>query len=256
MESITELRKISQSTRQTAIYKPNWYDRNVQRRFSIYVSRLCMMAGVNPDAITFVDFLFVLASGICFLFPSPAMWLVGFVLFLLYLFVDCMDGEVARYQEYKGTRKPQPLGRGSFMGGCVDALVWPFMFVCMGFGLYQVSGSVIPIACGAASAVMRTLYMDLALIPYPILHDYDKLGEIKSSTETLGEPKIMSMGRMFFGIQGFIPCMLAVIILDWVLGTGELFRTLYLLLFAVGATFGVLMRIVSVWRHGVRIQRI
>lgn len=256
METITELRVISQKTRQTAIYKMNWFDRNVLRRLSIYLTSIGVKLGVEANIITAIDFMFVLASGMCFLSPFPIWWLAGLVLFWAYLLVDCVDGEVARYMEYKGTRKPQPLGLGSFLGGCVDAFVWPFIFACMSFGLYRSSGSILPVAFGFSAAVMRMLYMDLGIIPYPILHDYDRLSSIKSSTNTLGEPRLMSMGRLLFGIQGFLPCMLAVILFDLFIIPGILARNAYLLVFALAATVGVLLRIVNVAKHGVRIQRI
>lgn len=254
METIPELRTITQKTRQTAIYRMNWFDRNILRRASIYITRLCIPLRIDPNVITGFDFLLVLGSGVCFLFPHPRLWLLGLALFLAYLLVDCVDGEVARYLEYKGTRKPQPLGRGSFLGGCVDAFVWPFVFACMGFGLYQATGSAWSFAAGFVAVIMRSLYMDLGIIVYPILHDYDRLADLRSSTATIGEPWFMGLGRLVFGVQGFIPAVLIVIILDWTLGSQ--FRLFYLSLFGAGATVGVIARIVSVYKHGVRVQRI
>ena len=256
MESIKEMREICQVSRQSAIYQMNWFDYNVLRRISIYLAKFCIKVKWTANSITLVDFLFVLASGVCFISPQPHFWFLGLVLFYLYLQIDCVDGEVARYNEYKGTRAPQPLGKGSFLGGVVDAFVWPYVFACMSFGLFAATGNLLSFAFGFTAVIMRSLYMDLGLIVYPILHDYDKLATVRKSTETLGEAKILSLGRMAFGIQGFLPMLLICILVDWIFVLPISFRLMYVALFGFGATVGVLLKVRDTAKHGVRIQRI
>jgi len=258
METISQLREICQGTRESQIYQYNWFDRNVLRRLSIYITRLCLLMGITANQVTLLDFLWVVAAGISFAFPQPAMWLVGIVCFYLYLQVDCVDGEIARYHAAKGNDK-RPLGQGAVFGGVVDWLVWSIVFSCMSFGLYAETGNVLVFVVGFTTVIFRYVYQDMGLMPYPILHEKGILPEMVSKVdeEPLTEPKLMSMGRAMFGVRGFLPVFLLVIILDLLLPDMAFSaRYAYLILFASAAVGGVVFKLRNVYRNGVRIERI
>jgi len=264
METIAELRKICQVGRESAIYRMNWVDRNFSRRLSIYFTKLCLKLGMSANDVTFLDLLFVIGAGMCFMNPNPFYWFGGIVLFLLYLVIDCSDGEVARYNEAKGRRKPQPFGLGALLGGVVDWFTWPYLFACMSFGIYFAMGSLVAFVFGFLAVIMRSLYLDMGLMPYPILHEKGLLAKAVrgNSKVNLGESRLLGLGRIAFGIQGFIPTILAVVLIDCFVPTfmfGSLVlnaRFVYLAVFGLGASVGVLLKVRDAYKNGVRIQRI
>ena len=274
MESITRMRQICQTTREGPVYKMNWFDRNFLRKVSIYITKLCLKLGLSANQVTLIDFLFVIGAGVFFVQPEPYNWLIGLGLFISYLIVDCSDGEVARYNESKGRRKPQPLGFGALLGGIVDWFTWPYLLACMSFGIYFATGSILAFIPGFMAGIMRTIYLDVGLMNYSYLHEKGLLAKaIENKTQdNLGEAKLLGLGRVTFGIQGFIPMVLLIIILDWIViithGTPMIFgsqynyplvfnaRFIYLIIFGLAATLGVFLKIIDAWKNGVRLQRI
>jgi len=274
VESIKELRKICQATRESPIYQMNWFDRNFLRKLSIFFSKGFIKAGYTANQVTALDFFFVIVSGMYFALADSWGWLIGILCFVLYLIIDCSDGEVARYWLYKGRKTNRPFGVGAILGGIVDWFVWSYMFACMSFGIYQATHNIWVFAFGFLAIIMRYLYQDIGLMPYPILHEKGILNEVVASGGKPKESKIMGLGRLFFGVQGFLPLMLTVIIVDIfipVFGymphsigfvdtsvSGFLVnaRFIYLAIFGLGALCGVLVKVRDVYKNGARIQRI
>ena len=217
MESIKELREICQTGRESEIYQFNWIDRNILRRISIYLTKLCLKIGISANQVTLVDFIMVVAAGVFFTFANPAYWFIGILFFFLYLLIDCVDGEVARYNRAKGNELPSPFGVGAILGGVVDWVSWPYLFACMAFGIYTTVGSVIVFVFGFLAAILRVIYMDIALMPYPILHEKGILDKAVREVQgvSLGESKLLGYGRALFGVRGFLPAILLVTILDY-----------------------------------------
>ncbi len=263
MESIKELREICQTTRESEIYQMNWFDKNILRKISIYLTKLCLKLGISANQVTLIDFLMVLAAGAFFTLAGPGYWLIGILFFYLYLQIDCVDGEVARYNRAKGTEKPTPFGVGAILGGIVDWLSWPFFFAGMAFGIFNSIGGVIVFAFGFLAAIARLIYVDISLMPYPVLHEKGILAEAVKEVEgvTLGEHKILGYGRALFGVRGFLPAILLVTVLDYFISPFSIgsialnARFIYLIVFGMAALAGILVKIRDVFRHGVRIQR-
>ncbi|MFC1915840.1 CDP-alcohol phosphatidyltransferase family protein [Chloroflexota bacterium] len=242
----------------------NWVDRQVLRRISIYLTKLCLKIGISANQVTLIDFLMVVAAGVFFTFANPAYWLIGIVFFFLYLLIDCVDGEVARYNRAKGNEPPSPFGAGAILGGIVDWVSWPYLLACMAFGIYNTIDSVIVFIFGFLAAILRVIYMDIALMSYPVLHEkgilHKAIREVKGVR--LGESKLLSYGRALFGVRGFLPVILLVIILDcfvspFFIGSFMVnVRFIYLVIFGLAASVGVIVRIRDAFRYGARIQRI
>lgn len=264
MESIKELRAICQTTRESEIYQMNWFDKNILRKISIYLTKLCLKLGISANQVTLIDFLMVIAAGVFFTFASPGYWLIGILFFYLYLQIDCVDGEVARYNRAKGTERPAPFGVGAILGGIVDWFSWPYLFACMAFGIYYSVGGVIVFAFGFLAAILRVIYIDISMMPYPILHEKGTLAKAVKEVQgtSLGESKLLSYGRALFGVRGFLPAILLVTILDYFISPffiGSLTlnaRFIYLIIFGLAALAGIIVKIRDVFRHGARIQRI
>lgn len=264
MESIKELREICQTGRESEIYQMNWFDKNVDRRISIYLTKLCLKLGISANQVTLIDFLMVVAAGVFFTFANPLYWLLGIFSFFLYLVIDCTDGEVARYNVAKGKKSTSPFGVGAILGGIVDWVVWPYLFACMAFGIHNSVGGVIVFIFGFLAAILRVIYMDIALMPYPVLHEKGILAEAvrKVQGTSLGESKLLGYGRALFGVRGFLPAILLITILDYFISPFSIgsftvnARFIYLIICGLAALVGVIARIGDIFRHGVRIQRV
>lgn len=264
MESIKELREICQTSRESEIYQMNWFDRKILRRISIYITKLCLNISISANQVTLIDFIMVVAAGVFFTFANPAYWLLGILFFFLYLIIDCVDGEVARYNVAKNDEPPSPFGVGAILGGIVDWVTWPYLLACMAFGIYSAVDNVIVFVFGFLAAILRVIYMDIALMPYPILHEKGILGKAVKEVQgvRLGESKLLSYGRALFGVRGFLCVILLVTILDYFISPFPIAsftvntRFIYLITFGLAALTGIVARIYDVFRHGVRIQRI
>lgn len=101
MESISELRKICQSTAQQD--RSNVYMRYVSRFFSIYLTRLILPTSVTPNQVSLAMIVTGMIASTFFLCPSRFIFLIGAILLQLWYIIDCMDGEVARYRHYQAT---------------------------------------------------------------------------------------------------------------------------------------------------------
>jgi len=258
VETIRQLREICQGTRESQIYQYNWFDRNVLRRLSIYITKACLKMGLTANQLTVLDFLCVVVAGVCFTFVSPVAWLIGYLFVYLYLQIDCVDGEIARFHGSKG-RDNRPVGQGAVFGGVVDWFVWAYWFACMSFGLFAATGSTLVFVAGFIAVIARYLYQDMGLMPYPILHEKGTLAEAICQVDEspLTEPKMMAIGRAMFGIRGFLPVFLLVVVLDLLLPDMAFSaRYAYLILYAGASVGGVLLKLRNVYRNGARIERI
>lgn len=262
-ESIRELREICQTGRESEIYQMNWFDKNVSRRISIYITKLFLRAGISANQATLIDFLFVVAAGVFFTFANPVYWFIGIFLFFLYLVFDCVDGEVARYNIAKVNKSPLPFGVGGLISGVVDWVTWPIILACITFGIYNSVGGVIVFAFGFLAAILRVIYVDMSLMVYPILHGKGVLAEAVKEVQgtRLGESKLLGYGRALFGVRGFLPAILLVTILDYFISSFSIgsftlnARYIYLIIFGLAASAGVIVKIRDVFRHGVRLQK-
>ena len=254
MESIKELRRICQETRDDVLYQRSWFDRNLTRRISIYFTRVFLKMGISANQATAVDLLIGLAAGALLVSPNPGHWLIGIFLFYAYFVFDCVDGEIARYRK---TASPV----GSFLDGGLGLLMWPYILACMTFGISNALQDNTVFVFGFLAAVGWLLYTASALFPYPILHSLGRLPEVVETSESITEPLIMRLGRIVFGTRGFIPATLVVTIVDLAvapLAFGQFAmnaRFAYLAVFAMATVAGIVLRLRGVMRHGVSLQK-
>lgn len=256
MESIAELRAICQETRDDILYQRNWFDRNVTRRISIYITKPFLKLGFSANQATLIDFLIGLAAAAFLTSANPRDWLTGIALFYLFFVFDCVDGEIARYRK---TSSPV----GSFLDGGLGILMWPCVLAGMTFGIRAALESNAIFAVGFLAACGWLLYSASALFPYPILHSLGRLPEAIAASEqaAVTEPRLMRWGRTIFGTRGFIPVMLTVTLVDHltnpfvVAGFTANARLVYLVVFAWATLTGLVLRTRGVMRHGVRLEK-
>ncbi len=77
---------------------PFLLSRYLYRPITIYFTWLSVKLGLSANGVTLVSAIAIFAAAVCFGFPQPWMWLVGAGLAMLYVILDHVDGEVARYE--------------------------------------------------------------------------------------------------------------------------------------------------------------
>ena len=254
MESIKELKKICQETRDDLLYQRNWFDRNFTRRISMCFTKPFLMMGLSANQVTAISLLIGLAAGVLLVFPDPVLWLIGIPLLYLYFVLDCVDGEIARYR-----KSSSPVG--SYLDGGLGILMWPYVLVCITFGIGNAVQNNLVFVFGFLAAVGWLLYTTSALFSYPILHSRGRLPEAVETSGRTTEPLIMRLGRAVFGIRGFFPVVLVATIVDLFVTPitfGQFTvnaRFAYLAVFALATVVGIVLRVSSVMRHGVSLQK-
>jgi len=102
------------------------------RRISVYFTKLFLMAGITPDTITLVSYLFAVAAGVLFIFGNYWYALIGIALYQLFIILDECDGDMSRYM-YGVNKNP----RGGFLEDMGHSIIQPFIIVCIAFGVYN-----------------------------------------------------------------------------------------------------------------------
>lgn len=80
---------------------PFWDSRYVYRPISIYVTWAAVRIGIGPVAVTLTGGLCLLAAAICYGSAWPSLWLLGAGLLFLFVVLDHVDGEVARFERWR-----------------------------------------------------------------------------------------------------------------------------------------------------------
>lgn len=143
MESIKELRKICQDKG----YKEHPTLR-LYRLFSIYITKIFLILRIKkPVIISLVGFLFGAVGGYFYLVGN---FILGSILFFLFMVLDHVDGEVARYCKLV-----------SVFGGWLDTttghLLYPYFFFTLGLGIYFQTGTLYCIILGSIAAMAKLI---------------------------------------------------------------------------------------------------
>ena len=132
--TIKELREVAGATRRRVDKTVSvlQFTTTVHRPISIYFTKLFLMAGIGPDAVTLISYVFAVATGILFIFGNYWYILIGIVLHQLFSIFDESDGDVSRYMYGIGNNP-----RGEFAEYIGHCLYQPFLIVCIAFGVYN-----------------------------------------------------------------------------------------------------------------------
>ncbi|WP_055588154.1 CDP-alcohol phosphatidyltransferase family protein [Peterkaempfera griseoplana] len=76
----------------------HWAGRIYMRRISLRFTRLLVNTRVTPNSLTYLMMLTGIVAGAALLVPGIAGAVLGAVLIQVYLLLDCIDGEVARWR--------------------------------------------------------------------------------------------------------------------------------------------------------------
>ncbi|MBI1852391.1 MAG: hypothetical protein HYR85_18785 [Planctomycetes bacterium] len=125
MESVEELREICQRPVETLNDLPG---RLYGNRISIYVTRSFLQLGISANAASALMAIFGLAGAGLLVF-GRVVAIAGFALLEISYILDCVDGEIARYQR-----------RTSLLAAAYDyvthLLIKSAAYICLGIGLF------------------------------------------------------------------------------------------------------------------------
>ena len=112
---------------------------------------------LHPNIVTGISLTLGIASGLSFAAGGPGMQHIAALMFMLAVFVDHMDGELARMT-----------GEVSRVGYYLDYLVgslnYTIVFCAIGLGIYQWNGSEIALLIGLAAGLSNPIIVALRLL--------------------------------------------------------------------------------------------
>ena len=108
------------------------YTNIVHRPLSIYLTRLLLMTGISPDAVTLISYAFAIAAGVLFIFGNYWYNSIGIAVYQLFTILDECDGDMSRYL-YGVNKNP----RGGFLEDMGHSVIQPFIIICIAFGIYN-----------------------------------------------------------------------------------------------------------------------
>jgi phosphatidylglycerophosphate synthase len=142
------------------------------------LSPVFIRLGASANQVTVLSLGFALVGSLLLVQLSILTLVAAIVSIHLFILLDQVDGEVARYEAQVGAARKGDLS-GSYLDFLVHLLQTPSFFVCLGIGLTSVGGSVAwavaGVVAGFASAAyprlvaQRTVLLELAKDPSPRL---------------------------------------------------------------------------------------
>ena len=147
VESIKELRKICQDPK---IKDDFLYSKYFMRKFSIYLTRLFLIAGISANQTTLISAIFLILSFLPFLLGFH--WhhlLISALLLNIAYFLDHVDGELARY--YGST----------YYGRLLDVIthdIMYFVFIFVGSGLSFRNNDLTFLVFGFSASLFKILH--------------------------------------------------------------------------------------------------
>lgn len=144
---------------------------DVYRRLSIYFTRCALIFGIRANTITILRAILLLVGIMLFSFaPITVLWMIlGILAFQLVLFMDTMDGAIARYNK-----------EASFFGEVLDFLLDHFSssiiyFITAGILSYRLFGALILLWTSIAAAALAQIGVFLRMLYTEHNIDVDKL---------------------------------------------------------------------------------
>ena len=210
MESITELRKICQTTAKKDI--SNVYMRYVSRFLSIYFTRMLLPTRVTANQVSLAMIIMGFVSSLFFLSSAKATFFIGALLLQAWYIIDCMDGEVARYRHYKETGSVVMDKKDASLTGMYYDMINHYIVnflvpATIGFGLFQKTGSSFYILLGLAGSLaqvlMRAMYDAKCRALLTHLQKYQVIKPIAHSHHA-GEAKKRSFAHTCFMILHYM----------------------------------------------------
>lgn len=131
MKSLKELREICQP--KDKIKSDALYIRVVCRRISIYLTALFLRLGITANQTSMLGLVLGLCGAFFLVFPSIGLNLLGAILLQIFLFLDCVDGELARYERFNSASQKRTIS-GMYLDGMGHIVLHPLAICFFGLG--------------------------------------------------------------------------------------------------------------------------
>lgn len=193
IESIKELKKICQDSKTETM---DWYSKIFYRNISIYITKLLLHTSITANHVTLFTIVLGLAAGILFSFGTYPHILAGALLLQLWLILDCVDGEIARYRGTAGIC-------GKYIESLDHYITEPFTVVCVGYGLYVLLDDVSIFVLGVLVALLMVWSSISANLVYCVIfvagvHDRgDVVSRYRFCVDTGAAYKISTIRRIY-----------------------------------------------------------
>jgi phosphatidylglycerophosphate synthase len=225
--TIEKIRKL-----QSPPEKDSYYAVLFGRRISPYSTWVLVRLGIGPNIVTFISFLFIVASDFFFTSANPLYWVVGWVVLQGYHILDSSDGEIARIS--KSTSK---------FGGMFDSILHPFgnsiIFAAASIGIYNAIGDMIFIYAGFAVSICMLMFSVVRL--HGALLFGKEMGSVHIKRSTI-KGKMVSL---LTEVGGPFLMLMVIALFDAI--TGLKFRALFFVVFTVGMGVMIVRKILMIW---------
>lgn len=136
--------------RHERLHPSSWFGLRVTRRLSPYVTRIFLKLGVSANQCTVLGTVLTIGVGIAFTVPEPVVWLFAALLRYVVIVLDCVDGELARFN---GTSGPE----GTYLEAARHQFEQPYLVACMAVGLFSGLGGVHVVVVGLGAVLGASL---------------------------------------------------------------------------------------------------
>lgn len=186
------MKKICQDSKTEA---EDWYCINICRKITIYITKLLLYTPITANQVTLLSMIAGFAAGVLFGFGTHFQSLAGALLLQLWLILDCVDGEVARYRGTTGIC-------GKYVDTLNHCMTEPFVFLCVGFGLYVLFDNISIFVLGVLVALFLVWSSYSANLVYEIfvtgMHDMGGVvSRHRSCMDTSAVNKIGTIRRIY-----------------------------------------------------------
>ena len=157
MEGIARLKQITQGEKRAT--QSSRYTR--MRDVSVYITWALLHTPITANQVTAIGIAFGLFGVLSLAMPSPLTGIAGGLLLWMYILLDKVDGEVARY------RKTVSL-RGIFLDEIGHLVIQPLLFVGLSVHVYATTARVEALLLGTIPALQTGWARVLVNLPYRI----------------------------------------------------------------------------------------
>ena len=125
----------------------------IYRRIGFLFTRMFIRINATPTQVTWIWGALLMLCSLMFL--STNLWIHVLAAFgwIICFSLDCTDGQIARY-------KKQYSKRGVFLDLINHSVTWPALFICIGLGLYSMTGEINHVVF----AFLAGLFMPLIMV--------------------------------------------------------------------------------------------
>jgi len=204
MVSLSEAREVSIKRKKSSPFT------RFLREFSFIFTWFFAKLGVSPNFVTVLGVLFAFTGSLMFIFTSVYLWVLGWLMLVIYLILDCVDGDLAVIKDKK-------TDFGAFLDKASHPVTNSFLILFTAIGAYKITGSMLLLVFSSTGATL------FAITAYLDLYRSKKAGNHKSSgsssNRSLLHRPVEFLKNLIFGPGGLTYPLACILVLDLVFHT-------------------------------------